>query len=245
MQQRSEPSQNRDRRIIGLTGGIGMGKTTIANYLASAYHLPTLDADLYAREAVQPDSQILAEIVERYGSGILLPNQELDRRRLGIIIFNNPAERLWLEQRIHPYVRDRFLEEIARYHNQPQPPTLVLVVPLLFEARMTDLVTEIWVVYCPAEIQVERLIQRDRNWIAGDELTVLQAIQARIESQMPIEKKLAEANVVLDNSSTPEVWMAQVDQAMNNLQSTCPLAPNCDSPTVPLGAHQERFVSRG
>src|SRR6476646_12264836 len=76
---------NPTQRIIGLTGGIGMGKTTVSNYLASAYQLPILDADLYAREAVGPDSTVFQDIIERYGVGILLANGELDRRRLGKI----------------------------------------------------------------------------------------------------------------------------------------------------------------
>ena len=95
------------QRVIGLTGGIGMGKTTVSNYLAMVHHLPILDADVYAREAVQPSSRVLQEIVERYGARILMPDGMLDRLRLSDIIFQNPSERLWLEQQIHPYVRDR------------------------------------------------------------------------------------------------------------------------------------------
>ncbi|GET37462.1 dephospho-CoA kinase [Microseira wollei] len=195
------------RRIIGLTGGIGTGKSTVSNYLASHYNLPVLDADIYAREAVEPGSQVLEEIQERYGFGILLPDGKLDRLRLGQIVFSSPSERLWLEQRIHPYVRDRITAQLDTLDPQKYP-TVVLVVPLLFEARMTDLVTEIWVVACDQTQQVERVKSRDG--------LPLEEIQSRINSQMSIEKKLAQANVVLDNSSTPEALLKQVDAAIGN-----------------------------
>ncbi|ARV61551.1 dephospho-CoA kinase [Nostocales cyanobacterium HT-58-2] len=191
------------KRIIGLTGGIATGKTTVANYLASAYNLPIFDADIYAREAVAVGSPILQAIAQRYGEQILLSDGNLNRQKLGEVIFNNPQERNWVESLIHPYVGDRFLEEIARSPSQ----TLVLVVPLLFEAKMTDFVTEIWVVSCSEEQQVERLMQRNN-------LTLEQA-QARIMSQMPILEKIARADVVLDNSSTLEVVLKQVDKAVN------------------------------
>lgn len=189
------------KRIIGLTGGIATGKTTVSNYLAHRYQLPVLDADIYAREAVQVGSPILSKICDRYGSGVQLPDGTLNRKRLGEIVFSNPAQRQWLEQQIHPYVRDRFQSEL----NTLVAPTIVFVVPLLFEAGMTDLVTEIWVVSCSAEQQLRRMIERDR-------LSREQA-QARINSQLPLEEKVARADVVLDNSSTPEALLKQVDLA--------------------------------
>ncbi|MBD2045628.1 dephospho-CoA kinase [Coleofasciculus sp. FACHB-64] len=187
-------------RVIGLTGGIGTGKTTVSNYLANHYNLPVLDADIYAREAVKVGSPILDEIVERYGTDILLPDGTLDRRKLGNIVFNSPEERRWLEQQIHPYVRDRMIEKMQALNSHP---TVVLVVPLLFEVGMTALCTETWVVYCSEQHQLQRLIKRDR-------LTLEQA-QARITSQMPIQEKCDRADVVLDNSSTLEDLLKQVD----------------------------------
>ncbi len=190
-------------RIIGITGGIGSGKSTVSNYLADVYKLPVLDADIYARLAVQTGSPILSQIVARYGSDILLPSSTLNRRSLGEIVFSSPTERQWLEQQIHPYVR-RCLETELKSISQ-QCSTAVLVVPLLFEAGMTDLVTEIWVVYCSPTQQLERLMERDG-------LTLEQA-QARINSQMPIQEKCDRATVVLDNSSTLEALLTQVDKA--------------------------------
>ena len=189
-------------RIIGLTGGIATGKSTVSNYLATTYHLPVLDADIYARVAVQVSSPILKVIVQRYSLDILLPDGTLNRQKLGQIIFSSQDERRWLEQQIHPYVRDYFIKAIKELTGQ----TVVLVVPLLFEAGMSDLVTEIWVVRCSEEQQLERLMQRSQ-------LTREQA-QARIKSQMSIAQKCDRADIVLDNSSTPEALLKQVDTAL-------------------------------
>lgn len=203
-------------RAIGLTGGIGTGKTAISNYLADTYKFPILDADIYAREAVHPGSPILNSIVERYGADILLLDGSLNRSELGNIIFCNPAERQWLEQQIHPDVRRRFVEGtqscIAALSQVSQNTlTFVLVVPLLFEAEMTDLCTEIWVVYCSPEVQLERLMQRDG--LSGDRAS------ARINAQMPIAQKCQKADVVLDNSSTLDSLFLQVDAQLTSSRS--------------------------
>lgn len=207
-------------RLIGLTGGIGTGKTTVSNYLNKTYHLPIWDADIYAREAVQPGSLILESIVEHYGTNILLANGNLNRQKLGEIVFNNQNELLWLEKQIHPYVRDRFEQNIQQFvikNNEPgfhtsyQYPTAVLVVPLLFEAKMTELVTEIWVTYTSPQQQIERLMKRDRS--------TKQQAYSRINHQMSLEDKCQQADVVLDNSSTLEILLKQVDSAIATLSS--------------------------
>ncbi|BAU11003.1 dephospho-coa kinase [Leptolyngbya sp. NIES-3755] len=190
-------------RIIGITGGIGMGKTTISNYLATAHHLPVLDTDLIAREAVEPGSPILSQIIDRYGSSLIRLDGSLDRSKLGSIIFSDPTERAWLEQQIHPFVRKKLETERDRLADS----TIVMVIPLLFEANMTDLVTEIWVVSCPESQQIQRLMQREK-------LSLEQA-QARIRSQMSIEEKRDRANLVLDNSTTLEALLQQVDRALS------------------------------
>ena len=192
-------------RIIGLTGGIGMGKTTVSRYLEDMHHLPVLDADLYAREAVQPGSPILERIRDRYPN-ILQPDGALDRRRLGAIVFQNPQERLWLEQQIHPYVREHMQADSDRILQTN--PAIVMVIPLLFEANLTHLVTEIWVVSCSEDQQLQRLMQREN-------LTLEQA-QVRIQSQMPITEKRDRADVILENSSTIEALIQQIDRALNS-----------------------------
>ncbi|MEO0946615.1 MAG: dephospho-CoA kinase [Cyanobacteria bacterium J06641_5] len=191
-------------RIIGLTGGIATGKTTVSDYLASHYQLPVYDADSFARDAVAPGTPTLEAIATRFGPDILLPDGTLDRRALGAIIFADPVERQWLEAQIHPQVRARFADAIAHCDCN----TLVLAIPLLFEAQLEDLVTEIWVVVCPPEIQLARLICRDR--LAADRA------RARIAAQMPLVEKTARADCVLDNSRTVEDLLHQVDMKMRS-----------------------------
>ena len=190
-----------NKRLIGLTGGIASGKTTVSNYLAEKYHLPILDADVYAREALAADSPILQNVFERYGDKIK-SGDSLDRTALGDLVFNNPAEKQWLESQIHPFVRDRFSQELQRTYNN----TFVLTIPLLFEAKLTDMVTEIWVVICDRSRQISRLQQRNG-------LTLSQA-QARIDSQFPLSQKAALADVAIDNNADLQHLYVQIDAAI-------------------------------
>jgi dephospho-CoA kinase len=189
------------RRIIGLTGGIGTGKSTVSAYLADRYHLPILDADLYAREAVAVGSEALALIADRYGAEILLSDGSLDRSRLGAIVFAQPAERQWLESIVHPLVRCYFERDLAASDG-----TVVAVIPLLFEAQLQAWVTEIWVVACSEAQQLERVQGRDG-------LTLDQARQ-RLASQLPLATKISQADWVLDNSGSLEFLRRQVDLAI-------------------------------
>jgi dephospho-CoA kinase len=188
------------RRIIGLTGGIATGKSTVSDYLASRYGLPVLDADVYAREAVAKGSVGLGAIAHRYGPDILLPDGTLNRPRLGQIIFNDSAEKKWLEQQTHPFIRARFKEVSDTFlPNQ----TLVYSIPLLFESNLTHLVTEIWVVTCEATQQKQRLIARNH--------LSLEDAQSRIDAQIPLKEKCEQADYVLDNSANKDNLYSQID----------------------------------
>ncbi|MGB3492326.1 MAG: dephospho-CoA kinase [Elainellaceae cyanobacterium] len=212
------------RRIIGITGGIGMGKTTVSSYLVTAHALSVLDADVIARDVVAPGSSVLQKIVDRYGKTLLLPDGHLDRVRLGEIVFNSPPERRWIERQIHPHVRECLEQELSSLKLQSEP-IVILVVPLLFEARMTDLATEIWVVYCDFDKQVERLLQRKASAASGQQYQLQQnQVMARIKSQMPIEQKLRRADIVLDNSSEIEHLYRQIDHAL--MQPPHPVGEN-------------------
>ncbi len=191
------------QRIIGLTGGIATGKSTVSNYLANQYQIPVLDADIYARHAVGKNSPILALIFERYGEQVKLINGDLNRQALGEIIFNNPAEKTWLESQIHPFVYQCFVRDL----NTISSPIVVLSIPLLFEAKMTDLVTEIWVVTCSFEEQINRLKLRNN-------LLESQAI-SRINSQLPLQQKVAQADVVLENNQDLNSLFLQIDFALS------------------------------
>ena len=201
--------QGRQRRI-GLTGGIASGKSSVGEYLATI-GLPVLDADLYSRRALAHGTKAAKAVLQRYGSRVIqlqpvdainpeAPTSPLiNRRALGQIVFNDPKERQWLEQLIHPIVLNSFEKEIAK---QPKTTALVLVIPLLFEASLQAMCSEIWVVHCDPAQQLQRLCQRD----GLDESTAL----TRIKSQWPLREKCQRADLVLDNSSDQEVWKKQI-----------------------------------
>ena len=199
-------ADGKQRKIIGLTGGIATGKTTVSNYLAQHYDLPVLDADVYAKEAVHRNSSILKEIFARYGDRVKLPDGNLNRGLLGEIIFTNSAEKLWLESKIHPVVRDRFTLELKQL--SISNPLIVLSIPLLFEANFTDLVTEIWVVSCDRDTQLSRLQQRNN-------LTLEQA-EKRLNSQLPLAEKMAQADVIIENNSTLAELYRKCDRLMSH-----------------------------
>ncbi|NUN63634.1 dephospho-CoA kinase [Pseudanabaena biceps] len=190
------------QRIIGITGGIATGKSTVSNYLHLTYGLPILDADIYARKAL--DSDRLAEIRDRYGKLIFDDQGNLDRRKLGAIIFESDLERRWLENLIHPYVQSCLLTDAEKL----APATIVMVIPLLFEANMEDLVTEIWTVICDPHRQLARLIKR--NHLSENEA------KQRISSQMPQSEKAELADVVIVNNDNNQELFFQVDQALLN-----------------------------
>ena len=190
------------QRIIGITGGIATGKTMVSNYLQDTYGLPILDADIYARQALTGDR--LLKVKERYGKLILDDQGNLDRRKLGAIVFDSVSDLKWLESLIHPYVQECLINEA----NRLAPATVVMVIPLLFEAKMENLVTEIWAIACDPQQQLQRLMTRNQ-------LSESEARQ-RISSQMSQSEKVELADVVIVNSDNTEDLFFQVDHAMGS-----------------------------
>jgi len=193
-----------NQRIIGITGGIATGKTTVSNYLHDTYGLPVLDADIYARQALTGDR--LAKLSDRYGKLILDAQGNLDRRKLGAIVFESVSERKWLEALIHPYVQECLINEAKHL----APSTVVMVIPLLFEAKMEGLVTETWAIACDPQQQLQRLM--NRNHLLESEA------KQRISSQMSQSEKIELADVVIVNSDNTEELFFQVDKALFNSQ---------------------------
>ncbi len=191
------------QRIIGLTGGIATGKSTVAHYLETQHGLPVLDADVYSRQAVALGSPILEAIAQRYGPTILLVDGTLDRAQLGQLIFQDATEKAWLEQQIHPFVRQRFAVDMAQ---NSKAAVIVQVIPLLFEANLTDQVTEIWVVSCSAATQLQRLMSRNQLSQAAAEM--------RIQNQWPLSQKVERADVVLNNDTTLTHLYEQIDTVL-------------------------------
>jgi dephospho-CoA kinase len=188
-------------RLIGLTGGIGSGKSTVAAMLAGR-GASVVDADLLAREVVEPGTPALAEIAAEFGPGVLLPDGRLDRPALGAIVFADAARRERLNAITHPRVgalmQSRIAEALAS-----DAPLVVVDVPLLFEGGRQSLFEGVLLVWVPAEVQVLRLVSRDG--MAEEDA------RARIAAQMPIDDKRALADWVVDNSRTPADTERQVD----------------------------------
>lgn len=185
------------QRRIGLTGGIATGKSSAGHWLASVAGLPVLDADRYAREALAPGSPGAKAVLERYGAAVL------DRSALGRIVFNDPAERLWLEQLVHPLVRARFDQELAAGADAP---VLVLMVPLLFEAGLTGLCSEVWLVDCDEDQQLQRLIARDHCSEAE--------ARARIAAQWPLARKRPLADALVSNRGEAGQWIGTLQDLL-------------------------------
>lgn len=186
--------------VIGITGGIATGKTTVTDYLAQKYQFPVIDADVLAREAVAINTHIYNLIIRRYGEQISLNNGDLDRQKLAEIIFNNQQEKVWLESLIHPFVSDKITEKISNISNS----VIILSVPLLFEANMTDLTSIIWVVYCDLSQQLMRLQTRNNLDRRGALM--------RINSQMSLSEKIKKADFILDNNGNKEQLYQQIDR---------------------------------
>ncbi len=201
----------KSQRRIGLTGGIATGKSSVGHYLAEQHALAVLNADLYAREALAPGSAATKAVLQRYGKAVAAESQNnatsLDRSALGQIVFNDAAERHWLEQLVHPIVRQRFDAELARL---AETTPVVLMIPLLFEAKLTDLCSEVWLVDCNSAQQCQRLM--DRNQLSH------QDSERRIAAQWPMSQKRDLADLVIDNNGSPGSWKQYVDQALRQEQ---------------------------
>lgn len=180
--------------IIGLTGGIASGKSTIA-HMFKEKSIPVIDADQIAREVVEPGEQSLIKITETFGDQVLHPEGTLNREKLGKIIFANEEKRKQLNSIIHPAIRKRMLDQRDQYIAKEEP-AVVLDIPLLFESKLTHFVQKILVVYVDEQIQQERLQERD-------ELTEKEAKQ-RIQSQLPLKDKAKLADAVIDNNGSIE-----------------------------------------
>jgi dephospho-CoA kinase len=194
-------------RLVGLTGGIGCGKSVVASMLAEL-GARVIDADALAREAVQPGSPGLDAIVRRFGSEVLLPDGTLDRKRLGTRVFSDASARADLNAIVHPEVSRLALERMAALSSEGAP-VIVYDVPLLYENGLERMLPEVIVVHAPPAAQRARIAARDR--LPEDE------IERRIAAQMPLEEKMAKAQHLIDNGGSLEATRAQVEALWTKL----------------------------
>lgn len=194
--------------IIGLTGGIASGKSTIAQFLKELGGV-IIDFDILAREAVRPGAKAWRQIVEFFGEGVLLDNRELDRKKISEIVFSDSEKRKTLEGFTHPAIAEEFVREVERISSEKNNSLVFAVVPLLIEGRMQELFHAIAVVYIPREKQIERLMQRDG-------ITRDRAIGI-LSAQMPIDEKIGYADFVIDNEESLEETKRQVQNFWGKL----------------------------
>lgn len=194
--------------IIGLTGGIACGKSTVAEYLEKQ-GVFVIDADAISHEVTAPGGEALAPIAEAFGQGVFLPDGQLNRRALGELVFSDAGLRRTLEGIIHPLVQRRIVQAI-REAGQKGEKAAVLNVPLLFETGMDALCDECWVVSLDRETQIKRLMARDA-------LSASEA-EKRIESQMSQDDKLRRANVVIKTGRPIELTHAELNGLLRELK---------------------------
>jgi dephospho-CoA kinase len=194
--------------LVGLTGGIGSGKSTVARLLEKRGAV-VFDADLLAREAVEPGTPGHAAVIERFGADVLAPGGELDREALASIVFADPSARRDLEEIVHPEVRRLFAEGSEAYRDTDS--VVVFSAPLLVETGMHTAFEILVVVSATVATQIERLM-RQRGMSES-------SIRARIEAQAPLEDKAAVADFLVDNEGTLDELESQVDRLWNDLSA--------------------------
>jgi len=196
-----------NQRRIGLTGGIASGKTTITNYIRKHKNIPILDADDLSRELIKPNTYGYEKILDYFGNQIINnknnSDKTINRKLLRNIIFKHSKSKEWIEKLLHPLIKEKMIEECSQYKNNQ---TILMVIPLLFEAKFEDICTEIWLVKCPREIQKKRLITRDK-------ISEKEAYET-INLQLSFEEKRKLSDIILDNSDDQNKWINTIRELL-------------------------------
>lgn len=197
-------------KLVGLTGGIASGKSTVSEILARQ-GAAIINADVLAREVVEPGRQAWTEIVNAFGTAVLQPDRALDRQKLRALIFDDPDARKKLESIIHPQVR-ALAEQRIREHAAAGYAVIVYEVPLLFEGNLQEWLRPVILVACDVDTQRKRLQSRDN-------LSAVQA-QKHIEAQMSLEEKRRLADYVIENNGSLEDLERQVQAVLEKIKTT-------------------------
>ncbi|PID15497.1 dephospho-CoA kinase [Sporosarcina sp. P34] len=195
--------------IIGLTGSIASGKSTVANMLREKGY-PIVDADVIAREVVEPGSPLLDKIQQTFGKEVLREDGTLNREQLGAIIFGDQVKRQQLNELMHPAIRGRMINQKEDYLTQGYQ-TVIMDIPLLFESNLQDYVEKIIVVSVTKQIQKQRLMARN-EWTEAES-------DARIASQLDMDSKEQGADAVIYNNETLDETEKQLDAILENWQA--------------------------
>lgn len=186
--------------IIGLTGSIGTGKSTISKMIAQL-QIPVIDADKIAREVVEPGAIAHEKIAAAFGETVFYQDQTLNRQALGEIVFSDEKKRVKLNSIIHPEIRKEMLNQRDAYVHD-NVPCIVMDIPLLFESKLTHFIDKVMVVAVDEHVQLERIIERDHSSEAE--------AKQKINAQIAIDKKTSMAHAVIDNNGTVEASYQQL-----------------------------------
>jgi dephospho-CoA kinase len=209
MQQLEEIRGKDNGILLGVTGGIASGKTTVARMLEDL-GAQIIDFDLLSRVVVEPHKPAWEEIVAYFGKQLLLEDKTLDRKKLSQIVFRDPEKRKKLESFIHPRIYDEFARLVKEFTAKDPNAIIQVIAPLLFEVNLQHLFHKILLVYIPPEMQAERLMKRDR---ISREMAV-----NILNVQLPIEGKKGYADFIVDNSGTLEETKRQVEEVWKKLK---------------------------
>ena len=194
-------------KIIGLTGGIGSGKSTVAQFLVKL-GVVVVDVDKIGHEILRPDSEAGQKVVATFGRQILSPSGEIDRSKLGEIVFNNPEALSRLNRIVHPRMHDMIRDEINEYRKQGVA-VVIVEAAILIEANWQSLVDEIWVTIAPENAVIERL--KDQRGLEEEQTL------ARIRSQLSNDERSQHANVIIDNNGNLDEVRIRVQELWQRL----------------------------
>ena len=193
-----------NQRRIGLTGGIASGKSLITNYIRTHKKIPILDADDLSRELIKPNTIGYKKILNYFGNQIIdkyTSDKAINRKLLRNIIFKEKKSRDWIQKLLHPLIKEKIIKDCNQYKNNK---IILLVIPLLFEAKFEDICTEIWLIKCTEEQQIQRLVKRDQ--ISEKEASAI------IKLQLNFEEKTKFSDVILDNTDETTQWINKVKE---------------------------------
>jgi dephospho-CoA kinase len=195
--------------IVGLTGGIASGKTTVANLFHHHFGIEIIDADLIAREVVKPGSEGLDSIISHFGKQVLNQHNELDRGKLRQQIFSDPEQKQWLDSLLHPMIRSKMQQHISKITS----PYGLLVVPLLVENQLQSMANRLLVIDLPVTLQIERTMQRDN--VSHEQ------VNAIIAAQASREERLKFADDVLINDADNQQLLPQINKLHHQYLTLC------------------------
>ena len=193
-----------NQRRIGLTGGIATGKSTITDFIRINKKVPILDADYFSKQLIKPNSIGYKKILDHFGNQIIdiySPEKAINKKLLRKIIFEDEKDRKWIQDLLHPLIKEKMIEGCNEFNSDE---IILLVIPLLFEAKFEDICTEIWLVKCTREQQIQRLVKRDK--ISAKEACKIISLQSNFNEKTKL------SDVILDNSDETKLWINKIQE---------------------------------